>query len=244
MIVYYASLNNISINTPIRPYGTSDFFKKAFDFTKALLSTHPTRDATIAEFSYFLKQENIESEDPLTDLAVFAREVLAEQVRESTFPDRPSRIGSVFTTLDYRQAWIFLYQYRKLDGWIYECSTESDDLFTGDMAIITHGRLTFSDMLNGAPNFCKDLEHYWSGQPPYNFPETLFNCSVRPLRPANLVYLYDQNGSFLYSSHLPIDPLTGEIMQLPCSTILKPPSEPGKTAIFRGRTWELVDSPN
>lgn len=235
------SYNSLPTDELIRPYGTNALFIKKFNFIKNLLETRPDRNTVITSFDEFLKHENIECEDSLSVLAVFAREVIAEEVRSDFFAHLPSRIGSVFTTQQYAFARQFLFQFRNGDGWIYECSVDGGSFFTGDMSIISNGSLTHSDVQNGSPIFREVMSRYWQGLPPICFPETLCTGTVRVIAPANLVYLYDNGGRFLHSTHLPIHPLTQEIIFLPNSTKIKPPSAPGKTPIFRGRSWDLID---
>lgn len=238
---YYVSCNSLSTGEPICPYGANDRFLKTFDFVKNLLETHPDRSTIITSLDEFLKHENIECEDSSSDFSVFAREVIAEQVRRDFFAHLPSRIGSVFTTQQYAFARQFLIQFRNGDGWIYECSVDKGAFFTGDMSIITNAALKFSDVQNGYPIFREHMIRYWQGIPPIGFPETLCTGIATVIAPANLVYLYDTCGRFLYPVHLPTHPLTQEVVFLPNSTNIKPPSVPGKTPIFRGRSWDLID---
>ena len=240
MALYYVSYATLLPGTIVNKYGNRPEFMDTFHFVNNAMPNFSTRHELTIALADFQSSRGFSDSDPEQTLGVFAREAVLEKIRDAEFAHRPSRLSSVFLTDDYRFAWQFLFQYRRGDGWIYECDAVTQNLFKSDMDVVSNAQCFLNN-----PAFDDASRSYWLGNPPFRFPEILCPDEVRIIGPANLVYLFDpDNKTFLHSTHLPIHPISGEITFLPNSTSLKPPSLQGKIARFTGLSWELVDSPS
>lgn len=181
MKFYYVSLTKLTGGQTIKPYGRSDNFRAMFDFCLSLIEKGPDKIPLVFLFEEFVSVKGISCPNRYS-MGSMMREVLAEQVRQSHFADKPSRIESVFLFEDYKDACRFLMNYRK-NGRIYRCESKAQNVFTGDMAIITHARLAHNEFKNGFQPFKDAMIRYWEGNGPMEYPETICKDPVTVIEP-------------------------------------------------------------
>lgn len=234
---YYVSFNKLNSGQTIKPYGCEHAFKSMFDFCYAMIDRFPDKIPYLSIFEDFMMVKGIAFTNPY-NLGSMLREVLAEQVRLSDFPDRPCRIGSTFLFNQYMDAYKFLFEYRQGDGWIYQCQSPATKIFIGDMHIITHARLAHTDISNGYQSFKADMRRYWEAAEHLVYPETISWDPVTIIKPSSLAHQYDtQTGRFFNSTHVPLDPI-GKLPLVPFgATLITPDFVEGKTPFFRNGTW-------
>lgn len=169
---YHVSGRRLSAGQRIKPYGRTENFRHMFDFCSSLVEKDPDKIPFVSVMEDFMKAKGVCLPNPYS-LGSLLREVLAEQVRQACFPDKPSRLGSAFVFKDYADACRFRQDYRKETAVIYHCQAPANNIFTGDMAIITHARLSYSDSKTDFRTFRDSMKRYWAGDGPLQYPETI-----------------------------------------------------------------------
>ena len=185
---YYASSVELDRGKSVKPYGRGDNFRALFDFCTSLVEKNPDKIPFLRTFEEFMKVKGIRFPNRYS-LGSILREVLAEQVRRAHFPERPSRVGSVFVFINYADAYRFLIDYRKGRGGVYRCESAARKMFTGDMDIISYARLPQKDYQTGFQVYKDSMIRYWEGKEPMKYPETICSDSVTIIEP---VYLADK----------------------------------------------------
>jgi hypothetical protein len=179
---YHVSGSRLNPGQTIKPYGRKESFRLMFDFCSSLVDSDPGKISFISVLEDFMRVKGISVPNPYS-LGSILREVLAEQVRRTRFAEKPSRIGSVFVFMSYMDACRFRLDYRREKGVIYRCESTAHNMFTGDMAIITHARLPHNDCKADFQVFKDSMLKYWAGGEPMKYPETICSDPVTIIEP-------------------------------------------------------------
>jgi len=234
---YHVSANKLSRGQTVKPYGRKESFNLMFDFCSSLVEKDPEKIPYVSVFEDFMRVKGICFPNPYS-LGSILREVLAEQVRRACFADKPSRIGSAFVFKNYMDAYRFRLDYRKEKGVIFRCESVADSVFTGDMAIITHARLSHNDCRSDFQVFKDSMMEYWAGNEPMKYPETICSDPVTIIEPAYLAFQYaPESGLYTGSTHIPLDSLSGQPMLPVACTLEAPVFTPGKTPVYKNGVW-------